>query len=63
MMCNDSMEIGQEMWKRAFMSLLRGPWSVAASGEGQLRCFMHCTSYKHRIALLHFLIRLAFKEK
>lgn len=63
MMCNDSTEVVQEMWKWAFMSLLRSPWSVAVSGEGQLCCFMHCTSYKHRIALLHFLSRLAFKEK
>lgn len=50
------------MWKRAFMSLLRSPWSVVASGEGQLRCFMHCTSYQHLTALLHFLSQLAFKE-
>lgn len=50
------------MWKQAFMSLLRSPWSVAVSGEAQLRCFMHCTSYKHRIALLYFLSQLVFKE-
>lgn len=61
-MCNDSTEVGQETWKQAFMSLLRSPWSVVASGEGQLRCFMHYTSYKHRIALLYFLSQLVFKE-